>query len=199
MKRILCYGDSNTWGQNHLDYKQRYDEKIRWTKLLADHLQLEYEIIEEGLRARTAGQCEDIKQYRNGLSYFEISLLSHDPLDLIIISLGTNDLKKRYKKSAKEIFTFLDEYRKIAYNLVPTVPIWFINLPIFTASDPEFACCNAGGEKLNLILEQSDFNVINISDVQIDSQDGLHYTPQNHKQVAHQVLQNIMYQPTYRN
>ena len=33
-KRVLCYGDSNTWGFNAMNenvYGQRFPEEVRWT------------------------------------------------------------------------------------------------------------------------------------------------------------------------
>ncbi len=191
MKRILCYGDSNTWGQNHLDHSQRYDEKTRWTRLKNDQSKVEYEVIEEGLRARTAGTCDDQNHYRSGLDYFKVCLLSHEPLDIIIISLGTNDLKKRYKQSAEQIFNSLCKYSEISSELIPNCNIWFVNQTKFTSIDTEFVNCNNTGRMLNSLLNKSDLNTIDISNILIDSHDGLHYTPINHSQVVKAVINKL--------
>lgn len=58
MIRILCYGDSNTWGYIPGTGK-RFDENTRWTKRLQTLLGDEYEIIEEGLRGRNVGHDFD--------------------------------------------------------------------------------------------------------------------------------------------
>lgn len=51
--RILCYGDSNTWGYISGSDHQRYGNNERWTKILAKLLGNSFEVIEEGLNSRT--------------------------------------------------------------------------------------------------------------------------------------------------
>ena len=96
MWEILCYGDSNTWGYNP-STKERYDRYERWTGILQFTLGDEYHVIEEGLNGRTTVWDEPIEgEYKNGKTYLVSCLESHKPLDLVIIMLGTNDLKKRF-------------------------------------------------------------------------------------------------------
>jgi len=102
MKRILCYGDSNTWGHNPVT-QDRYDKFERWTGQLSLALSVDYEVIEEGLGGRTTVWDDPIEGYRNGYDYLIPCLESHKPLDLVIISLGVNDLKKRFSLSAYDI------------------------------------------------------------------------------------------------
>ena len=52
MKKILCYGDSNTFGFNPKDGSM-FDDKTRWTAVLKENLGSDYEIIEEGACDRT--------------------------------------------------------------------------------------------------------------------------------------------------
>lgn len=91
MKRVLCYGDSNTFGANP-EGGQRFDEKTRYPKRLAALLGPEYEVIEEGLPGRTTVYETFVDPYVNGRTYLYPCLLSHMPLDLVILMLGTNDL-----------------------------------------------------------------------------------------------------------
>lgn len=99
---ILCFGDSNTHGQNP-DRTGRYEANVRWTGVLQDILGNEYRIIEEGLGSRTTDLDYDKKPGRNGKKYLVPALHSHDPLDMVVIMLGTNDLKIEYRRSASEI------------------------------------------------------------------------------------------------
>lgn len=102
MKRILCYGDSNTWGYNPVT-QDRFDKYKRWTGQLSRALGGDYDVIEEGLNGRTTVWDDPIERYRNGYDYLIPCLESHKPLDLVIISLGVNDLKKRFSLSAYDI------------------------------------------------------------------------------------------------
>lgn len=101
-KRVLCFGDSNTWGYDPRS-QDRYDDQTRWTRILARALGSDYEIIEEGLNGRTTVWDDPIEGYKNGYSYLIPCLESHCPLDLVVILLGTNDLKMRFSVSASDI------------------------------------------------------------------------------------------------
>lgn len=102
IKRILCYGDSNTWGHDPVT-NDRLDETTRWTRVLGQALGEGYEVIEEGLGGRTTVWDDPIEGYKNGREYLIPCLESHRPLDLVIILLGTNDLKMRFSLSAFDI------------------------------------------------------------------------------------------------
>lgn len=102
MIRVVCYGDSNTWGYNPVNEK-RYSEDERWTYLLKGILGDKYEVIEEGLSGRTTVIDDFITPYRSGREYLYPCLESHYPLDLVVIMLGTNDLKTRFSFTARDI------------------------------------------------------------------------------------------------
>jgi lysophospholipase L1-like esterase len=103
MKRILCYGDSNTWGYNPVT-QDRFDRQERWTGQLSQALgNNDYDVIEEGLNGRTTVWDDPIEGYRNGREYLIPCLETHMPLDLVIIFLGLNDLKKRFSLSTYDI------------------------------------------------------------------------------------------------
>jgi len=102
MKRILCYGDSNTWGYNPVT-QDRFDKHERWTGPLSQALGSNYDVIEEGLNGRTTVWDDPIEGYKNGREYLIPCLETHKPLDLVIIFLGVNDLKKRFSLSAYDI------------------------------------------------------------------------------------------------
>ncbi len=98
----MCFGDSNTYGFV-AGSGGRYDENTRWTRLLQKHLGLEYYIIEEGLNGRTTIYDDEDMKNVNGSRYLEVSVASHRPLDLVIIMLGTNDIKERFSASVEDI------------------------------------------------------------------------------------------------
>jgi lysophospholipase L1-like esterase len=102
MKTILCFGDSNTWGYNP-DGGLRYSKNIRWPGVLKSELGEEYEIIEEGQCGRVTAWEDPKDAYKNGKEYLIPCLETHRTLDLVIIMLGTNDLKARMNLSAADI------------------------------------------------------------------------------------------------
>ena len=102
VKMILCYGDSNTWGYNPAT-KERYGRDERWPGVLRNELGEGYLVLEEGLNGRTTVWDDPIEGYKNGKEYLIPCLETHRPIDMVIIMLGTNDLKKRFSLTAFDI------------------------------------------------------------------------------------------------
>lgn len=106
-KNILIFGDSNTWGWNPVNDLvmplQRWDDDIRWAGVLAAQLGDEYKVIQEGLNGRTTVWDDPIEEYRCGKDQIIPALDTHAPLDMVIIMVGTNDLKARYTVTAQDI------------------------------------------------------------------------------------------------
>lgn len=94
-KTIVCFGDSNTWGYD-AETDARFDEETRWTSRLASHLGNSYKVVVEGLSGRTSVCDDPLSEGLSGLSYLYPCLMSHSPLDLVVIMLGTNDTKSRF-------------------------------------------------------------------------------------------------------
>lgn len=101
-KRVLCYGDSNTWGAVPED-GSRYPEDVRWTGVLQRELGDGYQVIEEGYNGRVSVFDDVLEGRLSGVRYFGPCCDSQSPLDLIILMLGTNDLKARFGVSARTI------------------------------------------------------------------------------------------------
>lgn len=102
MKTILCYGDSNTYGYNPSN-GFRYPENIRWTGRLGAALGDGYRVIEEGCNGRTTVFDDPMEGWKNGLGYLKPCLNSHKPVDIVIMMLGSNDLKETFHAKAEEI------------------------------------------------------------------------------------------------
>jgi lysophospholipase L1-like esterase len=105
MKSVLCYGDSNTWGAATLPRPDnRYAPDERWPGVLRASLGSDWLVIEEGLGGRTTVSDDPVEgAERNGRTYLYPCLMSHKPLDAVVIMLGTNDLKARFNKTPWEI------------------------------------------------------------------------------------------------
>jgi lysophospholipase L1-like esterase len=102
MKTVLCYGDSNTWGWNPAT-QERYARNQRWPGVFRQELGEGYLVIEEGLNGRTTVWDDPIEGYKNGKEYLIPCLETHQPIDLVIVMLGTNDLKARFSVPACDI------------------------------------------------------------------------------------------------
>lgn len=101
MTKILCFGDSNTWGTSPND-ASRYEKNQRWPGILQGLLGASYTIIEAGQPNRTLVNNAPFDGDKSGISYLKPCLAHHHP-DSIIILLGTNDLKARFNISAEQI------------------------------------------------------------------------------------------------
>lgn len=115
-KRILCYGDSNTWGIIP-GSEQRHPTNKRWTGILQNQLGNNFEIIEEGLPGRTTNVDDPDAEGKNGAAYLTSCIRSHYPVDLVILMLGTNDLKKRYQRTLEQIAEGITEVVEIIENV----------------------------------------------------------------------------------
>lgn len=101
-KHVLCFGDSNTYG--YMPTGGRYDEETRWPMRMQNVLGTDFLVTEEGMNGRTCVFDDPVEGgYKSGAQYLPAALISHSPLDLVIIMLGTNDLKQRFGMNPKTI------------------------------------------------------------------------------------------------
>jgi lysophospholipase L1-like esterase len=106
-KVVLCYGDSNTHGtapMATLEDMGRHGPAERWPGVLAAELGAGWRVVEEGLPGRTTVYPDPVSGvHKNGIALLPAALESHRPLDLVVIALGTNDLKQRFQAPVVEI------------------------------------------------------------------------------------------------
>lgn len=201
LDRILCFGDSNTYGSLPFKY-QRYSVNQRWTGLLQDKLNLisndltHYEIIEEGLSARTAGDL-DLKTARtNGLNYFLPCIISQYPFKVVIISLGTNDFKTKYSRTSKQIYTDLMQYKQLVHSNFPgEIKLLFITPASISVEIDGFKGYNQKLADLVILLNESkerdNFEVLDLSSLIVTGEDFLHFSLDDHKQVADSIYSKL--------
>jgi lysophospholipase L1-like esterase len=93
MKSILCFGDSLTWGSDPVT-ALRHPFESRWPNVLAARLDNQVRVIEEGMNGRTTVYDDPtVDVNRNGAALLPSLLMTHQPLDMVILALGTNDIK----------------------------------------------------------------------------------------------------------
>jgi len=112
MTTILCFGDSNTHGTVPLpeqDVVERHLPHVRWPGVMAAALGPGFRVIEEGLPGRTTVHDDPIEgAHMNGLAALPMLVGSHSPLDIVVLLLGTNDLKNRFSVTAADIAASLE-------------------------------------------------------------------------------------------
>ena len=196
----MCIGDSNTHGlctdpSESADHGSRYNEEERWTCLLQKALGEEYLVIEEGLSGRTCVYDDPDMDSVNLLPVLHALLNSHEPLDLLILMLGTNDAKKKFGTDAKKITKGM----QILVEEAKSVPCWGADGPKILivapvpieegVTYPEFApdCVEttkalAREYAFLAVAEQVDF--LDAGGCELTSVDHVHLTKRGHRQLA---------------
>lgn len=130
-KHIVCFGDSNTHGYDG-DTLGRFDETERWTCLLQNLLGDDYQVLEEGLSGRTTVFDDPLHEGLSGLDSINSCLMSHEPVDLLIIMLGTNDTKERFSVTPEAIAIGLERLIKKAQATLDAWPNQRSNILVVT-------------------------------------------------------------------
>lgn len=156
MKHILCFGDSNLFGTNPSG--GRWPLEQRWTGLLAQALGEGYRIIEEGLGGRTTVFDDPLEENRCGLKHLPIMLHSHRPLDLVILSLGTNDCKVMFNANAKIIAKAVEKLaliiREYPYGEHYPIPQVLVVAPIHSGEGVENSSFSGFDYQSHLLSKQ---------------------------------------------
>ena len=123
MKNILCFGDSNTYGLIP-GVNGRYEWGVRWTSLLDRRVRkLGYRVVEEGLCGRTSIFEDAVRKGRKGIDWLPILLEAHNPIDIVVIMLGTNDCKTYYGADAEQIASGVEALVKIVQEFDPNIEV----------------------------------------------------------------------------
>lgn len=196
---ILCYGDSNTWGEFPLQTFY-IRTNARWANLLEASLSLDtnvqFNVIQNGLSGRYAGDIDQIRPHLNGLVDFKSKYTPLDSTSLVIIALGSNDLKLTYSQSPQNIFDNLVSYREIlAQNNFQGKVVYL--LPPFVNENKlgeVFESSNARLTALYNLFEESDLEFLNLNNIieMEDLPDGIHYRYEAHAKIADLVGKYIL-------
>lgn len=218
-KVILCYGDSNTWGYvpqpwvYHEPFKiKRYPKEKRWTGVLRTLLEGQFDIIEEGLNSRTTNLSYPIEPDRNGQTYLLPCLYSHAPIDLVILSLGGNDLKTYFNRTPLQIVEGIDCLINMIqsslygknFSLAPAVLVTSLLIPLGVAEkfiDEQgvyvFNNAIAKAKEVSALLRQfsegKKYHFLQLPDnIKPSSIDGLHLDEKDHLKLATLLSEEIL-------
>jgi len=201
MKTILCYGDSNTWGDPP-GGSGRHAWDVRWPGILQSALGSGARIIEEGLGGRTTCFDDPLTPNRNGLACLSIALKSHYPIDLLIVMLGTNDVKVRFNLTPYTIGQGAGEILMLAKKFEPKIPnILLVAPPHLVPTDhAENTLAFEGGvEKSRELAKhyryfatQLGCHFFDAADVAKSSDiDGIHLDGKNHELLGHGMAKEV--------
>lgn len=207
-RQILCYGDSNTYGYNPAT-EGRYGSNIRWTNRLQDMLGEDFTVINAGLNARTTDINDPFQPGKNGLEYLEPILLEYRPVDLMILMLGSNDMKFYFHRTAEMIAKaagrLVDRAQDIFYTYRDKTEVLLVSPPLIgknIATSPfhlEFK--RKRGYLLSQELapyyrEQAASRQIHFMDAapvtEVSSIDSLHLSPEGHRMLAEALYKEVL-------
>lgn len=160
MKRILCFGDSITYGFKP-DGSGRYRKHLRYPGRLQALLGAQYQVVEDGVCGRTTGPFEPQMPRRDGYASLRQALRTQAPLDLVALMLGTNDLKTAFSPDAaaiaQRIGTLLDLICQAGVKPLLIAPIRLGERVYEAAFDPQFSLqsIEQSGRLSNLYAQQA--------------------------------------------
>jgi len=198
MKKIICYGDSNTFGFNPQD-GSRYGEEDCWPSALQKKLGTEYEVINEGMFDRTGFVDNPNGFLFSGPKYFPHLIKATDKLDYLILWIGTNDLMFQYditlatiEKGLKDLITLAQSKIRNIIIIPPVILSENILKGYFKCKFDETSIVKskeAGRiyQKLAKIYNCKYFDVNEV--VKPSHFDGLHYDKNSHKIIADKLAQ----------
>jgi lysophospholipase L1-like esterase len=141
MKTVLCYGDSITWGTNSAAGGARHAYADRWPNVLRKGLENsglggDFEVVSEGMGGRTTAFDDYLADAdRNGARLLPSALQSHRPVHLVILMLGTNDMKPATAGNAASAFLGMKRCIEIVLKHSPRVP-GFVGSKVIVVSPP---------------------------------------------------------------
>ena len=194
MDKILCFGDSNTFGFNPQN-GSRYKANERWSGILKENTKDKYQVIETGCNNRTAFFTNPSGKEQSGLKVFPEYLKKYNP-DIIILAIGINDLQFQYNSSNQDIEAGLEKYLNLINDkktilLIPSIIDENILKSFFAQMFDETSIEKS--KELHIIYKnfaiKNNITYIDLNQiVKPSSIDGLHYDIKMHKIIAQSIL-----------
>ena len=193
MKKIVCYGDSNTFGFNTAD-GSRFDEKTRWTCVLQNILGDEYKIINEGMCDRTGFVNNPKGSVYSAQQHFPEMLSQTGNIDILILAVGTNDLQFQYDIKLSDVEKGLETLLNLAQEKakkIIIIPPVVLNETVlkgffsFQFNETSIAKSQEMEEIYKKIANKYNCYYFDINEITPPSDiDGLHYDEKSHKIIA---------------
>ena len=161
----------------------------------------DFDVIEEGLNGRTTIRESNKKEGKNGIKYLFPCLESHKPLHMVILALGTNDLKARYAASAEDIADGIKQLIEVikleGKNRNGNTPQILLIAPSTIEEINEDL--NGGKEKskqfgrlYKAIANENKLLFLDLAKkVKVSEKDGVHFDTSQHQIIAKEVAQIV--------
>lgn len=200
LKKILCFGDSNTYGYIP-NNGARYDKNTRWTGVLSLLSHGKFKIIEDGCNNRTAFAANPAGKIFTGYEILP-ELLTGD-FDAVVLTIGINDTQFLYNLSSIEIASGVEKLINIVKVKSPQAKILLVAPSILTDDvlNGNFACLfdRTSIEKsrqlpllYQKIAEKQNIEFLDLNSVaKTSSLDGLHYAPEQHLKIAQVIFTRL--------
>lgn len=202
MKKVLCFGDSNTYG--FVPEKcTRYDKNTRWTGVLQALCGSDFSIIEGGCNNRTAFVDNPAGAEQTGYKILP-EYFTKDYFDIVVLAIGINDLQLFFRPTLEEFEQGIEKLIQITKNLSPKSKIILIcpsklnlagiNNGIFSYQFDKISVEKSG--KLSPIYkslaEKYKCHFIDLNNiVDVSPLDGLHFSAESHKKIAENLYKNL--------
>lgn len=206
MKQILCFGDSNTYGliPKSLEHYERYGWGVRWSSILDERIRkYGYRVIEEGLCGRTTIFDDLRRNGRNGSKMLPVLLETHNPIEMVVLMLGTNDCKAAYGATPERIGQGVEKLLDQVEAFDPNIRILLMS-PIALGEgvfeegyDPEFNADSVAVSKAlpsvyERIARQRGIDFLAASDyVKPSNADREHMNAEGHRRFAEAVVEKM--------
>lgn len=208
--RILCFGDSLTWGIIP-GTRNRYEVDCRWPMVLREKLAVE--VLEAGLNGRTTAYDFPGRPYRNGLETLPMLLEQHAPLSLVVIMLGTNDLFSIPNPTAEHVLFGLQQLTRVIQSPpsepsmpIPKVMIVTPPLPCVVPDSPyPFAQVTPQIEEqakrlpnlLQIFADKHGCVYFDASELPTDESDGIHLSRETSQKLGLEIAKSILENSTH--
>lgn len=202
MKKVLCFGDSNTYGfipQSGL----RYDKNTRWTGVLQSLCGSDFSIIEGGCNNRTAFIDNPAGIEQTGYKILP-KYLKAEYFDIIILAIGVNDLQLFFKPTLKEFEQGIEKLVQITKELSPKSKIILtcpaklnldgINNGIFNFQFDEISVEKSYHlpQIYKKLAEKHACKLVDLNEIaKVSPLDGLHFSAESHKTIAENLYKNL--------
>lgn len=202
MKKVLCFGDSNTYGFVP-EKRTRYDKNTRWTGVLQALCGSDFSIIEGGCNNRTAFVDNPAGAEQTGYKILP-EYFTKDYFDIVVLAIGINDLQLFFRPTLEEFEQGIEKLIKITKDLSPNAKIILVcpsklDLAGIKSGVFSFQFDEISVEKsyhlpqiYKKLAEKHACKLVDLNEiVKVSPLDGLHFSAESHKKIAENLYKNL--------